>query len=85
MTICYKYLIIYNEMSLLNFFNLKQKPKNLHDYMEINKLSRKELAGILGITESYLSYILNGKRKLGKSKAIKASSITGIPLENLIQ
>ncbi|MBE3109691.1 MAG: helix-turn-helix transcriptional regulator [Acidobacteria bacterium] len=57
---------------------------NLSQYKEKKGLSGKEMAQILGISESYLSEILSGQRSLSKKLARKISEKTGIPLLNLL-
>jgi len=39
------------------------------------------LAKEIGITPSFLSHVLAGRRRLGIDNAIRASRLTGIPLE----
>jgi len=58
---------------------------SLKEYMDRNKLSRRDLAKKLMITEAYLSYYFSGKRTFGAQTALRISKITGIPLENLIK
>jgi predicted transcriptional regulator len=70
---------------LQKIFSKKSQTLSLKEYMEKNKLSRRELSRILGITESYLSYYFSGKRKFGAQTALRISDITGIPVENLIR
>jgi transcriptional regulator with XRE-family HTH domain len=60
------------------------KIANLAEYKEKKGLTSKGLAELLGISESYLSEILSGKRSFSKKLACKASEITGIPLLNLL-
>lgn len=70
---------------LNNFFKRKQNVYSLQEYQKKNSLSRKALAKKLGITEQYLSFLINGRRTPGAKIARRISDITGIPLENLIK
>ena len=56
----------------------------LGQYKARKRLSGKELAQLLGISESYLSEILSGHRSLSKRLALKISDKTGIPVLNLL-
>jgi transcriptional regulator with XRE-family HTH domain len=49
------------------------------------RISQTVLAKEIGITPSFLSHILAGRRRLGINKAIQASKLTGIPLEKFYQ
>lgn len=60
------------------------KANNLAEYKEKKGLTSRELAAVLGISESYLSEVLSGKRSLSKKLACLASEKTGIPLLNLL-
>ncbi len=57
---------------------------NLAQYKEKNRLSGREMARRLEISESYLSEIMSGQRSLSKKLAKKISEKTGIPLLNLL-
>lgn len=71
-------------MSQIESINKNSKPTALQKYMEKNNLKREKFAESIGISISYLSYLLNRKRTLGKNKALEVSKKTGIPLEDLI-
>jgi len=58
---------------------------SLKEYMKKKKLSRKDLAIELGITQQYLSMYFNGRRNFSTKLALSISKKTGIPIENLIQ
>lgn len=56
----------------------------LGQYKARKRLSGKEMAQLLGISESYLSEVLSGHRSLSKRLALKISDKTGIPVLNLL-
>lgn len=56
----------------------------LSQYKENKGLSGKEMAQLLGISESYFSEILSGQRSISKKLALKISEKTGIPVLNLL-
>ena len=56
----------------------------LGQYKARKRLSGKEMAQLLGISESYLSEILSGHRSLSKRLALRISGKTGIPVLNLL-
>lgn len=60
------------------------KPANLMEFKEKKGVSGKKLAILLGISESYLSEILSGKKAPSKKAALKISQQTGIPVVNLL-
>lgn len=73
-------------MLKFSFLKGKNKPQSLSEYMKKEGMkSQRELAEKLKISDAYLSYLFNGKRKLGRKKALFVHKITGIPLENLIK
>lgn len=53
--------------------------KLLNKWRKRKGLTLKDVAGLLGCTESYASYIFSGKRKLPTRYIEKLSSISGIP------
>jgi transcriptional regulator with XRE-family HTH domain len=60
------------------------KPANLTEFKEKKGVSGRELAVLLGISESYLSEILSGKKAPSKKAALKISQQTGIPVIHLL-
>lgn len=59
----------------------KQHP--VEQFLKERKMSRREFALKLGITEAMMSYCLNHKRRFGIEKAMKISRITGLTLEQI--
>lgn len=57
---------------------------NLTDYKEKEDLSGAELARKLGITDAHLSMIISGKRTPSRKLAQRISTLTGIPVLNLL-
>jgi transcriptional regulator with XRE-family HTH domain len=49
--------------------------------MDRRMVNQRETAELLGITEAYLSQLLNNKRQPGLDNAIKIERLTGIPVE----
>jgi transcriptional regulator with XRE-family HTH domain len=47
--------------------------------------SQSTIAGILGISQTYVSDLENGVKEPGKHLAIKLSELTGYPLEAFIR
>jgi transcriptional regulator with XRE-family HTH domain len=62
----------------------KMKIANLAEYKEKKGLTSRDLAELLGISESYLSEVLSGKRSFSKKLASRVSEKTGIPLLNIL-
>jgi transcriptional regulator with XRE-family HTH domain len=56
----------------------------LQKYMEKTGFSQADLSRMFDISESIISYYLNGKRNIGKRTAFHISKITGIPVIDLI-
>ncbi len=56
-------------------------PEHLRDWMRRRDMNQREAAALLGITEVYLSQLLNGHRQPGLPNAIKIERITGIAVE----
>ncbi len=57
---------------------------NLAEYKEKNGLTGRELARRLEISDAYLSQVLSGQRTPSKKLARRISSLTGIPVLNLL-
>lgn len=45
--------------------------KTLQEILEDKKISQKSLSGILGVSESQVSLLVNGKRKMSLETAMK--------------
>jgi transcriptional regulator with XRE-family HTH domain len=56
----------------------------LQKYMKKTGFSQADLSRMFDISESIISYYLNGKRNIGKRIALHVSKITGIPVIELI-
>ena len=72
-------------MNILNIFSPKKPKESLQEFKKIRKLTQKQLAVLLGISQTYISLYFSGKRTFGAKTAIRISQKTGIPIENLIQ
>ena len=60
------------------------KPKSLTEYKEKQQVTIKQLAESLGISTVYVSFLLSGKRMPSRRLAARISSVTGIPVLNLL-
>jgi len=60
------------------------KTKNLKEFKDSKRLSNREMALLLGISEAHLSMLLSGQRTLSKGLALRISLTTGIPVLNLL-
>jgi transcriptional regulator with XRE-family HTH domain len=60
------------------------KATNLAEFKEKKGVTGRQLARLLGISESYLSEILSGKRSPSKKAARAISEKTGVPVMNLL-
>jgi transcriptional regulator with XRE-family HTH domain len=70
---------------VLSAHNLRiMRYDNIDQYMTHNRLDGKQLAGKLGISESYMSLLRFGKRRPSPDLAQKIENITGIPFKNLL-
>lgn len=56
--------------------------QRLRDWIRRSKLTQREAADVLDITEQFLSQILSGVRTLGLANAIKFEDVTGIPVRS---
>lgn len=57
-------------------------PDQLRDWLERRKVNQRVAADMLGITEVFLSQLLNNKRTPGLANAINIERTTGIPVES---
>lgn len=58
--------------------------ERLAKYIERSRLKQCELADLIGITDSYLSQLLSGRRSPGLSNALKIEAETGVPVESWV-
>jgi transcriptional regulator with XRE-family HTH domain len=58
--------------------------RNLRHYFAFSGVTQQEFARHLGLTQSYLSYLVNGKRTASLPTAIRIASLADIPVETLI-
>jgi len=72
-------------MNILNIFKKRKEADSLERFRDRNKLTNRDLARLLGVSESYISHYFNGKRTFGASIAIRISDKTGIPMRELYQ
>ena len=56
----------------------------LKKYLQESGISQHELSLKLGVSESIVSYYLNGKRRPGRDMALRISQLTGIPVLELL-
>jgi transcriptional regulator with XRE-family HTH domain len=59
-------------------------PKDINHYMICNQLNSKQLANRLGISESYMSMLRQGRRRPSPDLAQKIENVTGIPFKKLL-
>lgn len=57
-------------------------PAQLRDWMNRRRVNQRETASLLGMTEVFVSQILNGHRQPGLANAINIERTTGIPVES---
>ncbi len=60
------------------------KLQSLREFKENKALTNPELAQALGTSEIYVSLLLNGRRIPSRKLAQKISTLTGIPVLNLL-
>jgi transcriptional regulator with XRE-family HTH domain len=58
--------------------------KDLDQYITCKNLSSKQLAHKLGISESYMCMLRNGRRRPSPDLAQKIETVTGIPFKKLL-
>jgi transcriptional regulator with XRE-family HTH domain len=58
--------------------------EKLKKYLEDTKINQHDFAFLLGVSESIISYYLNGKRRPGRDMALRISQLTGIPVLELL-
>ena len=56
--------------------------ERLRQYLDRARLKHYELAEQLGITDSYLSQLLSGRRSPGRTNALKIEDVTGVPVRS---
>lgn len=56
--------------------------ERLAQYRDRSRLKQYELARLIGVTDSYLSQLLSGRRKPGRDIAIRIEAQTGIPVQS---
>lgn len=60
-------------------------PTTLQEWMEREGVSGVELARRAKMTPSYVSMVLRGSRRCSWKKAVVLHSLTGVPVENIMQ
>lgn len=70
-------------MYSLKTFN-KKNFKSLKEFKKYHRYTNRQLAAVLGISESYVSHYFTGRRTFGKKIALRISKKIGIPLESLL-
>lgn len=56
--------------------------ERLAAYRDRSRLKQTELATLLGMTDSYLSQVLSGRRRPGLDTALRIEEQTGVPVES---
>lgn len=56
--------------------------ERLRDWIDRSKVNQREAAVILGMSDVFLSQILNGVRTPGLDNAVKIEQVTGIAVES---
>lgn len=56
--------------------------ERLRDWIDRSKVNQREAAAILGMSDVFLSQILNGVRTPGLDNAVKIEQVTGISVES---
>ncbi len=56
--------------------------KRLRGWIERSKLNQREAAQMLGITDVYLSQILNGERTPARENAVLIEDVTGVSVRS---
>jgi addiction module HigA family antidote len=59
--------------------------ETLQETMDYYKISQTDLANRIGVSQSYLSDVLNGKKYLSAVQAVAIEEVTGIPADLLVQ
>lgn len=62
----------------------RTRHKTLRAFLAATRISQTELAALLGVSHSTVSYWAAGKRTPRLSVAVKLSRLTGIPVERLV-
>ena len=57
-------------------------PEQLRDWMRRREVNQREASNLLGVTDVFVSQILNGQRQPGLANAINIERITGISVES---
>lgn len=55
--------------------------ERLRQWIDRSKINQREASALLGFDETYLSQILNGKRRPGLDTAVQIERVTGIAVE----
>lgn len=58
---------------------------SLRDYLQKTGSTQRQLAHDAGMSEQQLSNLLTGSRGCSIRMAIRLSSVTGVPVENLVR
>ena len=57
----------------------------VRSWMKSRGLKQRELAGLIGVTESMMSRFLRGTRFLGWRPLLKLARVMGVPLESFFE
>ena len=65
-------------------YYLIMKYKTVGEYLKANKIRQREFGALIGIHQSHISEMVNGKYRPRPELAAKIEEITGIPLRTLL-
>lgn len=64
--------------------NAEQILTNLKDYLKVNGLRNRKIASIIGIHETEVSKMINGKKPIGRKFALKLAEHFGLSVQYLL-
>jgi transcriptional regulator with XRE-family HTH domain len=64
--------------------NAEQILTNLKDYLKVNGLKNRKIASIIGIHETEVSKMINGKKPIGRKFALKLAEHFGLSVQYLL-
>lgn len=61
---------------------MKHGRERLAEWRDRSRISQKDMAAMFGITDSYLSQVLSGRRRPGLDIAVRIEALTGVPVQS---